>query len=194
MHFLEEISHIFDIVSKEKEIDFIVSLEETDEEVWFSPSKLERIMYNLLSNAFKYTQPGDYVKLSAKLLKKDSENFIEISVKDSGRGIPKEMKDKIFDSYFQVEKKDHREGFGLGLSLTKSLIHMHKGEIKVESEVGKGSEFIVSLNVSESAYSSSEKSLESARKRRHISAYLGSFWVFSRARARVKRSPSSTSM
>ena len=69
-------------------------------------SKLERIMYNLLSNAFKYTQPGDYVKLSAKLLKKDSENFIEISVKDSGRGIPKEMKDKIFDSYFQVEKKD----------------------------------------------------------------------------------------
>ena len=119
MHFLEEISHIFDIVSKEKEIDFIVSLEETDEEVWFSPSKLERIMYNLLSNAFKYTQPGDYVKLSAKLLKKDSENFIEISVKDSGRGI------------------------------------------KVESEVGKGSEFIVSLNVSESAYSSSEKSLES---------------------------------
>ena len=89
MHFLEEISHIFDIVSKEKEIDFIVSLEETDEEVWFSPSKLERIMYNLLSNAFKYTQPGDYVKLSAKLLKKDSENFIEISVKDSGRGIPK---------------------------------------------------------------------------------------------------------
>ena len=161
MHFLEEISHIFDIVSKEKEIDFIVSLEETDEEVWFSPSKLERIMYNLLSNAFKYTQPGDYVKISAKLLKKDSENFIEISVKDSGRGIPKEMKDKIFDSYFQVEKKDHREGFGLGLSLTKSLIHMHKGEIKVESEVGKGSEFIVSLNVSESAYSSSEKSLES---------------------------------
>ena len=151
MHFLEEISHIFDIVSKEKEIDFIVSLEETDEEVWFSPSKLERIMYNLLSNAFKYTQPGDYVKLSAKLLKKDSENFIEISVKDSGRGIPKEMKDKIFDSYFQVEKKD----------LTKSLIHMHKGEIKVESEVGNGSEFIVSLNVSESAYSSSEKSLES---------------------------------
>ncbi len=133
-----------------KEIDFIVSLEETDEEVWFSPSKLERHhVYICLSNAFKlHHSPGDYVKLSAKLLKKDSENFIEISVKDSGRGIPKEMKDKIFDSYFQVEKKDHREGFGLGLSLTKSLIHMHKGEIKVESEVGKGSEFIVSLNVS----------------------------------------------
>ena len=160
MHFLDELSHIFDIVSKDKEIDFIVNLEETDEEVWFSPSKLERIMYNLLSNAFKYTQPGDYVKLSAKLIRKESETFIEISVKDSGRGIPKEAQDKIFDSYFQVEKKDHRKGFGVGLSLTKSLIQMHKGQISVESEVGKGSEFVVNLNVSESAYSPSERSLE----------------------------------
>jgi signal transduction histidine kinase/ligand-binding sensor domain-containing protein/DNA-binding response OmpR family regulator len=160
MHFLDELSYIFEIVSKDKEIDFIVSLEETDEEVWFSPSKLERIMYNLLSNAFKYTQPGDYVKLSAKLIKKEPETFIEISVKDSGRGIPKEAQDKIFDSYFQVEKKDHRKGFGLGLALTKSLIQMHKGYIKVDSEVGKGSDFVVTLNVSESAYSASEKSLE----------------------------------
>ena len=57
MHFLEELSHIFDIVAGEREIDFIVNLEDTEEEVWFSPSKLERILYNLLSNAFKYTQP-----------------------------------------------------------------------------------------------------------------------------------------
>lgn len=161
MYFLEELSHIFDIVSKEKEIDFIVSLEDTAEEVWFSPSKLERIMYNLLSNAFKYTQPGDYVKLSARLQKKETGTFVEISVKDGGRGIPKEMQDKIFDSYFQVEKKDHREGFGLGLSLTKSLVTMHKGQIRVESEIGKGSEFIVVLNVSENAYSATERSLES---------------------------------
>lgn len=160
MRFLDELSHIFDIVSKDKEIDFIVSLEETDEEVWFSPSKLERIIYNLLSNAFKYTQPGDYVKLSAKLIKKESETFVEILVKDSGRGIPKEAQDKIFDSYYQVEKKDHRKGFGVGLSLTKSLIQMHKGNIRVESELGKGSEFVVNLNVSESAYSLSERSME----------------------------------
>ena len=90
MHFLEELSHIFDIVAGEREIDFIVNLEDTEEEVWFSPSKLERILYNLLSNAFKYTQPGGYVKLSAKLIKEEKETFVQISVKDNGRGIPKE--------------------------------------------------------------------------------------------------------
>ena len=124
MHFLDEISHIFCIVAKEKEIDFIVNLEETEEEVWFSPSKLERILYNLLSNAFKYTQVGGCVELSAHLIKQDNGIFVEISVKDNGRGIPKEVQDKIFESYYQVEKRDHREGFGLGLSLTRSLIHM----------------------------------------------------------------------
>lgn len=162
MHFLEEISHIFDMVAGEREIDFIVNLVDTEEEVWFSPSKLERILYNLLSNAFKYTQPGGYVKLSARLIKDDKgTTSVQISVKDSGRGIAKEAQEKIFESYYQVEKRDHREGFGLGLSLTLSLIHMHKGEIRVESEVNKGSDFIVTLNVSENAYSSDERSSES---------------------------------
>ena len=86
MHFLEELSHIFDIVAGEREIDFIVNLEDTEEEVWFSPSKLERILYNLLSNAFKYTQPGGYVKLSAKLIKEEKGTFVQISVKDNGQG------------------------------------------------------------------------------------------------------------
>ena len=160
MHFLEELSHIFDIVAGEREIDFIVNLEDTEEEVWFSPSKLERILYNLLSNAFKYTQPGGYVKLSAKLIKEEKETFVQISVKDNGRGIPKEAQEQIFESYYQVEKRDHREGFGLGLSLTRSLIHMHKGEIRVESEVNEGSDFIVTLNVSEDAYGPDERSSE----------------------------------
>ena len=160
MHFLEELSHIFDIVAGEREIDFIVNLEDTEEEVWFSPSKLERILYNLLSNAFKYTQPGGYVKLSAKLIKEEKGTFVQISVKDNGRGIPKEAQEQIFESYYQVEKRDHREGFGLGLSLTRSLIHMHKGEIRVESEINKGSDFIVTLNVSEDAYNPDERSSE----------------------------------
>jgi signal transduction histidine kinase/ligand-binding sensor domain-containing protein/DNA-binding response OmpR family regulator len=160
MHFMEELSHIFDIVAEEREIDFVVNLDDTHEEVWFSPSKLERILYNLLSNAFKYTQPGGFVMLSAKLIKENSDTLVHISVKDSGRGIPKEAQEQIFESYYQVEKRDHREGFGIGLSLTRSLIHMHKGEIHVESEVNKGSNFIVTLNVSEDAYSSDERSSE----------------------------------
>lgn len=161
MLFLKELSTIFEIVAGEKEIDFIVKLEDTDEEVWFSPSKLERIMYNLLSNAFKYTTSGDYVQLSATLQKENGQTFVRISVKDSGRGIPDEMKDKIFEPYYQVSVKDRREGFGLGLSLTKSLIQLHKGRIEVESKVGEGSDFIVILNTSELAYDDAEKRQES---------------------------------
>ena len=161
INFLGEISQIFDVVSKEKEIDFTINLENNETEVWFSPSKLERIMYNLLSNAFKYSQAGDIVTLSAHLKEENDNTFAVISVKDTGRGIPKEMIDKIFESYYQVEKKDHREGFGLGLSLTRYLIQLHKGEIKVESEVGVGSIFTVTLDVSDSAYTKEEKAVES---------------------------------
>lgn len=159
--FLGEISHIFNIVSKEKGIDFILNLEDHGKEVWFSPSKLERIMYNLLSNAFKYSETGGCVTLTAHLKEENDSTYAIISVKDTGRGIPKNMLDKIFESYYQVEKKDHREGFGLGLALTRSLIQMHKGSIKVDSEVGVGTEFTVVLNVSDNAYTKDEKVIES---------------------------------
>jgi signal transduction histidine kinase/DNA-binding response OmpR family regulator len=164
INFLRDISSIFDVVSSEKDIEFILNLEDTRQEVWFSPSKLERIMYNLLSNAFKYSQAGDTVTLSARLETKDDETKAIISVKDTGRGIPKDRLEKIFDSYYQVDPKDNREGFGLGLALTRSLLQMHKGSIKVESEVGIGSEFIVTLDVSDKAYTDDEKLIEGITK------------------------------
>ncbi len=163
IHFLWEISQIFEIVAKEKCIGFVLDLKDEGKEVWFSPSKLERIMYNLLSNAFKYTpaQKGGYVRLSAEIRSEGNKDFAVISVKDNGRGIPKDMQEKIFESYFQVEKQDHREGFGLGLALTRSLVQMHKGTIRVESEVDNGAEFIITLDVSENAYNEDEKLAES---------------------------------
>ncbi len=159
--FIGETSGIFGIVAREKDIDFTVGLEGEGQDVWFSPSSLERILYNLLSNAFKYTGSGGCVTLRARLDRSSGSPVAVISVKDTGRGIPQESLKKIFDSYYQVERKDHREGFGLGLSLTRSLIKMHKGDITVSSEVGKGTEFTVTLNVSEDAFSPEERSSES---------------------------------
>lgn len=161
MRFINEASHIFNIVAQERELDFIVNLEETDALVWFSPSKLERILYNLLSNAFKYTSAGGCVTLSAKLIHPTpDECMAQISVKDTGRGIPAELQRRIFDSYYQVEQRDNRGGFGIGLALTRSLIHLHKGHIEVESQPGKGSNFIVTLNVCRQAFTAEERSTE----------------------------------
>ncbi|MFI3259330.1 MAG: two-component regulator propeller domain-containing protein [Rikenellaceae bacterium] len=158
MSFLRSLSAIFDITAEEREIEFEVDLESGCDEVWFSPSKLERIIYNLLSNAFKYTPNGGSIKLSARII--EAGRMVRISVKDSGRGIARELQPKIFDSYYQVDNRDQRVGFGLGLSLVKSLVLLHKGQINVVSEQGQGSEFVVTLDVSRDSYSESEYSIE----------------------------------
>lgn len=107
--------------------------------------KIERIILNLLSNAFKFTKKGDKVIVSLI----DLGDTIKISVKDTGIGIPKDMQDMIFERFRQVDKSFLRrhEGSGIGLSIVKSLVLLHGGNIKVYSEEGKGSEFSIELPV-----------------------------------------------
>lgn len=107
--------------------------------------QLERVMLNLLSNAIKFVEPGGKIKVS--LSKKD--DFINISVKDNGIGIPKEMKDIIFHRFKQVNNTLRRpkEGIGIGLSIVKSIVEAHEGDILLNSEIGEGSEFIISLPI-----------------------------------------------
>lgn len=104
---------------------------------------IERIMLNLLSNAIKYTPEGGKIFVSMKSL----EDRVSISVKDTGIGIPKDKLSVIFQRFKQVDNLLTRqcEGSGIGLSLVKSLVELHGGKIYVESEYGKGSEFIVEL-------------------------------------------------
>lgn len=105
--------------------------------------KLERIMLNLLSNAVKFTNSGGKIEVYLT----DKGNTIEISVKDTGIGIPEEMRLEIFERFRQVDSSLRRkkEGSGIGLSLVKSMVELHGGEIQVKSEVEKGSEFILFL-------------------------------------------------
>lgn len=107
------------------------------------PDAVERIILNLLSNAIKFTNCGDQIVVSMYEKKKG----VQISVKDTGIGIPKDKINIIFDRFRQVDKSLTRnhEGSGIGLSLVKSLVNMHKGNIKVKSTQGKGSEFIIYL-------------------------------------------------
>lgn len=109
------------------------------------PEKIKRVLLNLLSNAVKFTEEGDEISIS---LYKNGE-YAYISVKDTGIGIPDEMKEVIFQRFRQVDKSFTRkcEGSGIGLSLVKSLVEMHGGMIAVVSDYGKGSEFIVKLPI-----------------------------------------------
>lgn len=107
--------------------------------------KIERIMLNLLSNAVKFTPAGG--KIFVNMI--DDGEYIKIIVQDTGIGIPTEKLNIIFDRFRQVDKSLTRnyEGSGIGLSLVKSLVEMHNGEISVESEYGVGTKFIVKLPV-----------------------------------------------
>ena len=119
---------------------------DTDEEekvMAFDAEKLERILLNLISNATKFTKPGDniYVTLYNK------GDHVIISVKDTGRGIPEEKLSQLFQRFKQIDPLLNRshEGSGIGLSIVKSLVEMHEGTIEVRSKYEEGTEFIINL-------------------------------------------------
>ena len=124
--------------------------------VYIDKDKIEKIIINILSNAFKFTPEGGQIEVTVRLKPPFNSPFIkggkeggsvEISISDSGIGIPKEKIPKIFDRFYQVDGSHTREqeGTGIGLSLTKELVELHKGKIEVESEEGKGTTFIISI-------------------------------------------------
>ena len=106
--------------------------------------KLKEILYNLTSNGVKFTQNG---KVQIKVQSFDNGKRIEFVVQDTGIGIKDKDLENIFDVFYQVDSSNHREfgGAGLGLNIVKKLVEVLGGEIRVESEFGKGSTFHVIL-------------------------------------------------
>ncbi|MFB6318154.1 two-component regulator propeller domain-containing protein [Saccharicrinis sp. FJH54] len=157
---VDEISDSFSNIAESKDIDFVTSLPVKNSMVWVDPGKLDKIVFNLLSNAFKFTEAGGRVEFSASIVNSKSRsryenNVLIIKISDSGRGIKPEMLDRVFDRFFQIEE-NLSKGSGIGLAYVKSLVILHKGEIKVDSEVGKGTTFTVSLPASRIAYDKTE--------------------------------------
>jgi DNA-binding response OmpR family regulator/anti-sigma regulatory factor (Ser/Thr protein kinase) len=118
----------------------------------FDRDKIEKIVVNLLSNAFKFTPDGGTIQLLTTIKKTATDKHaveVEIIVTDSGIGISPEETEKIFDRFYQVDGSHTREkeGTGIGLALTKELVELHKGTITVASGVGKGTTFTVRLPV-----------------------------------------------
>jgi len=110
--------------------------------------KISQVIINLLSNALKYTQQGGVVEVRVK----GSDDSAEISVNDTGKGIPPEDLPHIFERFYRADKSRNRltGGAGIGLTITKAIVDAHKGKIQVKSKVDEGTEFIISLPDSDS--------------------------------------------
>lgn len=146
----------FQSLADSRGIQFSSQIDDHGSPVCFDPDKTEKIVTNLLSNAFKFTSEGGMVTFCFQFVGGQEEGieYAEIGISDTGRGMEKEQLSKIFDRFYQVESSDTRdaEGTGIGLSLVKELVELLQGTIDVQSEPGKGSRFTVILPVSEACF------------------------------------------
>lgn len=141
--FLKSLFYSFESLAEQQKITLKFESECENIPVLFDQDKMEKIFYNLISNAFKFVSSNGEISVSLKII----EEAAEIRIKDTGSGIPSDRLPYIFDRFYQVDDSASRkhEGTGIGLALTKELIELHKGSISVMSVLGEGSEFIIRL-------------------------------------------------
>lgn len=148
--FIQEACDSFKDVSERKKIGFVFKTHIEQLYTRFDHDKIERILFNILSNAFKFTLEGGKVSLELSGTNKMEDpqtTWVTLTVSDTGIGIPAEKKEKIFDRFFQhpTTASILNQGSGIGLSITKEFIKMHGGDIEVDSEPEKGTTFRIHL-------------------------------------------------
>jgi len=113
------------------------------QEVYIDQTKVEQILHNLLSNAFKFTESGGKVKVLLNITAVDDRPYMEVLVEDSGIGIPNKQLDKIFERFYQADTINYstQQGTGIGLALAKELVELHYGKLTVKSIEGEGTTF-----------------------------------------------------
>lgn len=133
----------FNAVARKRSIRLATDVEIDDEfAIAIDTEKIERVVFNLMSNAFKYTPDNGHIRFSCTA----SADTLTFSVEDTGQGISADDISNIFDRFYQVDKV-HPNGSGIGLSLAKAFIELHGGTISVESEIDKGSRFTVTMPI-----------------------------------------------
>lgn len=151
--FIKTIILSFLSLAESKKINYKYDLQEMSGPCFYDEDKVQKILTNLVANALKFTPEGGSVMVTLRYHEEKGlipGQLAEIKVKDSGPGIPENEKEKIFGRFYQVSSSDSRkyEGSGIGLALARELVQLYRGEIYVDSEVGKGSTFTVVLPVS----------------------------------------------
>jgi signal transduction histidine kinase/ligand-binding sensor domain-containing protein/DNA-binding response OmpR family regulator len=167
--FIKDAVYTFRNMASEKKIELKFRTMHKGMFTYFDPDKIEKIVNNLVSNAIKFTDEGGTVSVNLSIVFIDEideddlyipsleksnikvKQFVQISVSDTGIGIPSNQIEKIFNRFLQISNKSNKinTGSGIGLNLTKELVKIHNGYIKVKSKEGKGSKFIVLIPYTE---------------------------------------------
>ncbi|WP_163174454.1 two-component regulator propeller domain-containing protein [Bacteroides sp. 51] len=145
---IEEIYLTFKEYASNNQITFNFEKDLDEAFVWIDKEQMQKVINNLLSNAFKYTPKGGAITLSVRSVK----DTISFSVTDTGQGIELSKMERIFDRFFQADFSNKISGTGIGLALAKGIVEAHSGCIKVKSELNKGSTFTVSLKTGDAHF------------------------------------------
>ncbi|WP_020529379.1 hybrid sensor histidine kinase/response regulator transcription factor [Flexithrix dorotheae] len=170
--FIRPLVDTFENTAKLKNLNFSFHADTLSFQAYFDGDKVEKVLTNLLSNALKFTGREGSIRFEVNTKNIDWNNyvlrenwqkndnlFVEFIIQDSGIGIPEKAIPHIFDRFYQAEKQGEyrkNEGSGIGLALTKELVELHKGKIRVKSKEGEGTTFSILLPVGKEHYSSAE--------------------------------------
>ena len=152
--FLHAVVSTFNSHAHQRGTDFVIKIPTEPLQAHFDPDKVENIVYNLLSNAFKFTPDDGKIEVRSW---HDGKN-LSLAIQDTGPGMAKEQTKHIFDRFYQADDSNTREkeGTGIGLALTKELATLHHGEIKVESRLNTGSTFTFTFPIEKDQYDLTE--------------------------------------
>ena len=156
MQYIQKTALCIEPLMAKKGLDFTIKCTPESMMGWIDTDKLDKIIYNLLSNAAKYTQ-GDTGKVALQVNTNKKYDHIIIKVRDNGIGIPQEKMKKLFHRFYDGDYRRQRTmGTGLGLALTRELVYLHGGTIECESTEGEGTTFTVTLTISKESFTSSQ--------------------------------------
>jgi len=154
--FLKGVFHSFDSLAVQKEVELIFQTEAEGISLYYDLGKMEEVISNLLSNALKFTPPGGRISLAVEVREAlsakegmEKQDILEVSVSDTGPGIPREALEHIFDRFYQADNtyEYHRQGTGIGLAIAREIVELHHGTITANSpgEEGWGTIFVIRL-------------------------------------------------
>ncbi|MGQ1785797.1 MULTISPECIES: hybrid sensor histidine kinase/response regulator transcription factor [unclassified Saccharicrinis] len=150
--FLNDVMYSFQELASQMHIHFSMDADNEHLMAWIDEEKIEKVVFNLLSNAFKYTPSGGAITIRVRN-GRNGDELLYLDVEDTGKGIDRSHHARLFERFYQADKSDTETGTGIGLSLVKEFVLLHHGAISVKSEVGIGSRFSIQIPLSEDVYS-----------------------------------------